>query len=297
MSRIADSFARCKAANRAAFIPFIMAGDPDAATTLALLSCLAESGADMIELGIPFSDPAADGVTIQEAGMRALAGGMTLRDVLAIATKFRAAHPAVPLVLMGYANPIYVYGAVVPSPIGGGLGRGLQQSVEPESAPYPRWGEELPFAAFAHDAAAAGVDGVIIVDLPPEESAEIEPLLQQHGVDLVRLIAPTSVPARLPLLTHGAHGYLYYISIAGITGAAAASTAEVAAQVAKIKAATRLPVCVGFGIKTPADVAALAPIAEGVVVGSALVKMIHETRADLAKIRAFAQSLSAACVR
>ena len=262
MSRIADTFARCKAANRAAFIPFIMAGDPNAQTTLKLLDSLAEGGADIIELGIPFSDPMADGKVIQEAGIRALASGMTLRGVLAIAAKFRTAHPTVPLVLMGYVNPIYVYG----------------------------------FETFARDAQAAGVDGVIIVDLPPEEASEIEPKLAAHAIDFVRLIAPTSVPDRLPLLTADASGYLYYISITGITGAAAAPATRIKENLSTIRNLTKLPICVGFGIKTPADVKEMADLADGVVVGSAIVKLIGETKGDVAKVAAFVRSLADGCV-
>jgi tryptophan synthase alpha chain len=263
MSRIAATFAACKAANRAAFIPFIMAGDPDADTTLKLLASLAENGADIIELGIPFSDPMADGKVIQEAGLRALAAGMTLHVVLDIARQFRASHPSVPLVLMGYVNPIYVYG----------------------------------FEAFARDAQAAGVDGVIIVDAPPEEAAEIEPTLAANGIDFVRLIAPTSVPDRLPLLTQNASGYLYYISITGITGASAAPAERIKNHLMQIRSATKLPVCVGFGVKTPTDVKEMAALADGVVVGSAIVKLIGETKGDVAQIVAFVRSLANGCER
>ena len=262
MSRITDAFARCKSANRAAFIPFIMGGDPSPAKTSELLDALADNGADIIEMGIPFSDPMADGPTIQSAGLRALEAGTGLATILAIARTFRARHTT-PLVLMGYLNPLYVYG----------------------------------YEKFALDAAAAGVDGVIIVDLPPEEAAEIEPLLHQHGIALVRLIAPTSVPDRLPLLTNHADGYLYYISVAGITGAAAAPAARIANHIAQIRKTTTLPVCVGFGIKTPDDVKTMAPLADGVVVGSAIVQFIHETKGDIAAFSAFLRSLATACVR
>ena len=263
MSRIADTFARCKTENRAAFIPFIMAGDPDATATLTLLTALAESGADIIELGIPFSDPMADGKVIQVAGLRALAAGMTLRGVLDIAANFRAAHPSVPLVLMGYVNPLYVYG----------------------------------FEAFARDAQVAGVDGVIIVDMPPEEAAEIEPTLTDHAIDFVRLIAPKSVPDRLELLTHNASGYLYYISITGITGASAAPAIRIKENLSAIREHTQLPVCVGFGVKTPADVKEMAAMADGVVVGSAIVKLIGETHGDTTKVSAFVRSLADGCKR
>lgn len=262
MTRISETFAACNAANRAAFIPFIMGGDPSLVATAQLLDALPTAGADIIELGIPFSDPMADGPTIAAAGKRALDGGASLSGVLALARDFRAKH-ATPLVLMGYLNPIYMYG----------------------------------YAKFAADAAAAGVDGIIIVDLPPEEAAELEPALTQHGIALVRLIAPTSVPGRLPLLTQHANGYLYYVSITGITGAGSASAADVADKIAHIRAATNLPVCVGFGIKTPADVAAMAPLADGVVVGSALVNHIEATNADVNSFASYVRSLADGCLR
>ena len=171
MSRITQAFARCKETNRAAFIPFIMGGDPSFEKTAALLDALAENGADIIEMGIPFSDPMADGPTIQAAGLRALEAGMDLKKIVMLASQFRTRH-ATPMVLMGYLNPLYVYG----------------------------------YEKFDRDAAAAGVDGLIVVDLPPEEAAELEPILRSHGIALVRLIAPTSVPNRLPLLTQHADG-------------------------------------------------------------------------------------------
>lgn len=259
MSRIADAFAKCKAEGRAAFIPFIMSGDPTATKCAELLNALPAAGADIIELGIPFSDPMADGPVIQAAGLRALEAGMTLERVLALAHEFRGNHQT-PLVLMGYLNPIFVYG-------------------------YER---------FAKDAQAAGVDGIIIVDLPPEEAVELEPLLTKHNIALVRLVAPTSVPDRLSLLSNGANGYLYYVAVAGITGAASAAAADVEKNIAQLRKATDLPICVGFGIKTPADVAVNAKTADGVVVGSAIVKHIHENKADVVKFSAFVKSLSSA---
>lgn len=262
MNRIATTFARCAQENRAAFIPFIMGGDPNVEVCQRVLNMLPTAGADLVELGIPFSDPMADGPIIQAAGLRALQAGATLRTVLTQAADFRAAHPETPLVLMGYLNPLYIYG----------------------------------YEAFARDAAAAGVDGIIIVDLPPEEASELEPLLTQHAIALVRLIAPTSVPDRLPLLTQGASGYLYYVSVTGITGAAAASSQSIDHALRQIKTSTDLPVCVGFGIKTPEDVRANHR-AEGVVVGSALVKKIEETNGDITALHAFVSSLAAACRR
>ena len=261
MTRIADTFAHCKTEKRAAFIPFIMGGDPNLETCVHLLDTLAGAGADIIELGIPFSDPMADGPVIEAAGNRALAAGTTLTTILDIARIFRAKHSTTPLVLMGYLNPIYIYG----------------------------------YENFARDARAAGVDGIIIVDLPPEEAHELEPALTEHHIALVRLIAPTSVPDRLPLLTKGASGYLYYISITGITGAGAASSAEVDKQIAAIRAVTDLPISVGFGIKTPEDVAKFAPLADGVVVGSSLVKLIAEHRGDTAILHDTVRALADAC--
>lgn len=262
MSRIDAAFATCAAEKRAAFIPFVMAGDPDQATAQKILNALPAAGADIVELGIPFSDPMADGPVIAAAGLRALKAGMTLKKTLAMAKDFRAANPNTPLVLMGYLNPVYIYG----------------------------------YEAFARDAQTAGVDGIILVDLPPEEASEIEPLLSKHNISLVRLIAPTSVPNRLAQLAQSASGYLYYISVTGITGAASATQSDVAGAMKQIKAATKLPVCVGFGIKTVDDVKRFNA-AEGVVVGSALVKKIEESKADLGAVSDFVRSLAAGCRR
>ena len=262
MSRIDTRFAQCKAENRAAFIPFIMAGDPSPEASLDLLNALPGAGADIIEIGIPFSDPMADGPVIAEAGLRALAAGMTLEKLLAMVTKFRAVHDT-PIVLMGYVNPVYVYG----------------------------------YARFAADAAKAGVDGIILVDAPPEEASEMEPVLADHGIAFVRLIAPTSVPDRLPLLARGAQGYLYYISITGITGAASATPQAIERNLAEIRKVTSLPVCVGFGIRTPADVASFAGLADGVVVGSAIVKKIADTNGDVTQVSELVQALAEGCRR
>ena len=262
MSRISETFASCNAANRAAFIPFIMGGDPSLEACAALLDALPAAGADIIELGIPFSDPMADGPTIAAAGKRALEAGASLPGILALARVFRAKHTT-PLVLMGYLNPIYCYG----------------------------------YEKFAADAAISGVDGIIIVDLPPEEAAELEPALTKHGIALVRLIAPTSVPERLPLLTLNASGYLYYVSITGITGAGSATASDVHEKITQIRRATSLPVCVGFGIKTASDVAAMAPHADGVVVGSALVNQIESNKADVASFSAYVRALANGCAR
>lgn len=260
--RIELTFARCRDENRAAFIPFIMAGDPSQERSQALLDALPAAGADIIEIGIPFSDPMADGPVIQEAGLRALAAGMNLSKTLAMVKAFRQQH-ATPVVLMGYMNPVHAYG----------------------------------YARFAADAQAAGVDGLILVDAPPEEAGEIEPLLASHEIAFVRLIAPTSVPTRLPMLTRGAQGYLYYISITGITGSASASPEAIAANIAAIRKVSPLPVCVGFGIKTPTDVASFAGLADGVVVGSAIVKMIAETHGDVAQVTALVKALAGGCAK
>ncbi len=263
MSRFANTFARCKAENRAAFIPFIMGGEPSLEACANLLDALPAAGADIIELGIPFSDPMADGPTIEAAGLRALEAGATLEKILKLVGQFRAKH-ATPLVLMGYLNPIYIYG----------------------------------YETFARAAAAAGVDGMIIVDLPPEEAPELEPILTKHGISLIRLIAPTSVPERLPLLTNGAQGYLYYIAMTGITGAEnQAPTQRIAEHLAAIRQHTDLPISVGFGIKTPGDVAALASYADGVVVGSAIVRHIQESKADPAQLAECVRALAAGCGR
>lgn len=257
VSRISTVFARCKAENRAAFIPFIMGGDPNLETSAKLLDALPAAGADIIELGIPFSDPMADGPTIQAAGLRALEAGATLIKVLQMAKQFRAKHKEVPLVLMGYLNPIFIYG----------------------------------YDAFARDAAAAGINGVIIVDLPPEEASEMEPQLTKAGISLVRLIAPTSIPERLPLLVKGASGYLYYVSITGITGAGSATNADIEKNIAAIRKVTDLPIAVGFGVKTAEQVKAFGKLADGVVVGSAIVQKLADK--DVEKTVEFITSLRA----
>lgn len=259
-SRIANAFARCKTEGRSAFIPFIMGGDPNTQISQALLDSLPDAGADIVELGIPFSDPMADGPVIQAAGLRALEAGAALRTVLAQAKIFRSNHPEVPLVLMGYSNPMIQYGT----------------------------------EAFARDAAAAGVDGLILVDMPPEESAAFEAMLTAHAISMIRLIAPTSIPARLETLVSGASGYLYMVSIAGITGAAGAKESQIAEYCSAIRKHTDLPIAVGFGIKTPEDVAALQNIADGVVVGSAIVDRVGSLAdgGDIADVTAFIRSLT-----
>jgi tryptophan synthase alpha chain len=238
MSRIAQRFAELKKANRAAFVPFVTAGDPDAETTSALMAKLPAAGADLIELGVPFSDPMADGPAIQASSLRALEAGMSLPKVLELVRKFRKADKTTPLVLMGYYNPIHAYGT----------------------------------ARFAKDAADAGVDGLITVDLPPEEDEVLRLPAAAQGLDIVRLATPTTDAARLEAVLDGAGGFLYYVSIAGITGTKSFAESDVRAAVAKVKAASGLPCAVGFGIKTPEQAAAVAAFADGAVVGSAIVE-------------------------
>jgi len=224
-------------ADRAALVTFVTAGD---GPTPAILDALVAGGADVIELGMPFTDPMADGPAIQAANLRSLAAGTTTADILHIATDFRARHPHVPLVLMGYANPM--------------LRRGAD------------W--------FASACTKAGVDGVICVDLPPEEDDELGPQLRAAGIDFIRLATPTTDTARLPAVLDGASGFLYYVSVAGITGLQQAAQSSIADAVARLKAATTIPVVVGFGVRTPDQAQAIAEVADGVVVGSAIVELI-----------------------
>ena len=260
MSRIQNAFTRCRETNRAAFIPFIMGGDPNQQTSQALLNALPEAGADIIELGMPFSDPMADGPVIQAAGLRALNAGAMVKTVLQQVADFRKTNDNTPMVLMGYANPIEQYG----------------------------------IEAFAKDAAEAGVDGLIIVDMPPEESMPLETAFAAHDLSLIRLIAPTSIPSRVETLVSGASGYLYLVSIAGITGAAGAKEEQIASYCEAIRKHTDLPIAVGFGIKTPQDVAALQTIADGVVVGSAIVDKVASLAngGDVSNVTQFIRTLS-----
>jgi tryptophan synthase alpha chain len=240
MSRIGQRFAELAARRRKAFVAFVMAGDPDAATSLAVLRGLPGAGVDLVELGMPFTDPMADGPAIQRAGGRALAAGQTMDRTLAMVRGFRETDAATPVVLMGYYNPIYARGV-------------------------PR---------FLDEAVAAGVDGLIVVDLPPEEDDELCLPARGAGLDFIRLATPTTDDRRLPAVLANTSGFVYYVSITGITGAAAADAAVVAPEVARIKAATPLPVCVGFGIRTPEAAAAIAAVADGAVVGSAIVERL-----------------------
>jgi tryptophan synthase alpha chain len=246
-SRIDRRFAQLRTDGRAALVTFVTAGDPDYATSLAILRGLPKAGADVIELGMPFSDPMADGPAVQAAGLRALHAGQTMKKTLKLVREFRAADRDTPVVLMGYVNPIYVY----------------------------------PTEAFLDDAKAAGVDGLIIVDAPPEMDAELCQPAIARGLNFIRLATPTTDARRLPAVLANTSGFVYYVSITGITGAAAPDPRDVHVQVKRIKAATRLPVCVGFGVRTPEQAKAIAAGADGVVVGSALVTAI-ETSLDAA---------------
>jgi tryptophan synthase alpha chain len=240
-TRIDARFAGLKREGRSAFVTFLMAGDPDPDTSLAIIKALPKAGADIIEIGMPFTDPMADGPSIQAAGLRALKAGMTLKKTLAMVRAFRESDNATPLVLMGYYNPIYIYGV----------------------------------DKFLADAKSAGVDGLIIVDLPPEEDAELcEPALKA-GLNFIRLATPTTDDKRLPAVLANTSGFVYYVSITGITGAAAANSGSVGEAVARIKRHTTLPVCVGFGIKTPEAARAVAGRADGAVVGTALVDALR----------------------
>jgi tryptophan synthase alpha chain len=242
MTRISSRFAELKKANRAAFVPFITAGDPDFDTALALLEQLPKAGADLIELGIPFSDPMADGPVNQASYLRALESGMTLVKVLDMVRRFRKGDSTTPLVLMGSYNPIHAYGT----------------------------------AQFAKDAAEAGIDGLLIVDLPPEEDEVLRVPATAHGLDVVRFVAPTSDVVRLKTILDGASGYLYYVSMTGITGTRAIAAADVKSAITSLRENTQLPVTVGFGIRTPEQAAEVATFADGVVVGTAIVARIFE---------------------
>ncbi|MEL6517634.1 MAG: tryptophan synthase subunit alpha [Pseudomonadota bacterium] len=240
MTRIDAKFAELKAQGRKAFVSYIMAGDPDPATSMEILRGLPGAGVDIIELGLPFTDPMADGPTIQLAGQRALEAGQTLESTLQMVRDFREGDDTTPIVLMGYYNPIY--------------SRGVDR--------------------FLTDAKAAGIDGLIIVDLPPEEDSELCIPAQAAGLNFIRLATPTTDADRLPTVLQNTSGFVYYVSITGITGAANAEAGNVGPEVARIKSATELPVIVGFGIKTPDAAQAIATVADGAVVGSAIVERI-----------------------
>jgi len=257
MSRLANAFSRGPA-----LVTFVTGGD---GPTDAILDALVDGGADVIELGMPFTDPMADGPAIQAANLRSLGAGTKTADLFRIAADFRARHPEVPLVLMGYANPMTIRG--------------------------PEW--------FADECAKASVDGVICVDIPPEEDAELGPALRAAGVSLIRLATPTTDAARLPAVLEGSSGFLYYVSVAGITGMQQAAQASIEEAVARLKAASDIPIAVGFGVRSPEQAAAIAKVADGVVVGSALVDLVRDHGANAAGpvrelTRALAQAVHSA---
>lgn len=274
MSRIAARFAALKAEGRGALIPFLEAYDPDLATSMAILRGMPGAGADLIEIGMPFTDPMADGPTIQAAGLRGLKAGATLAKTLGMVSAFREGDVNTPVILMGYLNPIASYG--------------------PER--------------FCRDAAAAGVDGLIIVDLPTEEAAMVAPHALAHGLDIVRLVAPTTDDARLPIVLRGSSGFVYYVSITGITGTRSPTAESLAAALPRIRHVTDLPVAIGFGIRTPDQAAAAVRVADAAVVASVLIETLAASldaegrpAADsaeqvLAQVRALAEGVRAARV-
>jgi tryptophan synthase alpha chain len=241
-SRISQTFDRLRQEGRAAFVPYVMAGDPDLPTAISILKGLPAAGADLIELGFPFSDPMAEGPPIQRAAQRALKSGMTFHGTLDLVRAFRTGDVATPVILMGYMNIVVTRG----------------------------------IAAFARDAADAGVDGLIVVDCPPEEAGELAAALDAADVSLIRLATPTTDDARLPTVLKGVSGFVYYVSVAGVTGVKEADAGAVAPHVERVRKASGLPVAVGFGIKTPERAAAIARVADAVVVGSALVDEVAE---------------------
>jgi len=262
-TRIDTRFSELKKQDRSAFITFVMAGDPDPATSLSIIKALPKAGADVLEIGMPFTDPMADGPAIQAAGLRALKAGMTLKKTLAMVREFRQGDAATPVVLMGYYNPIYIYGV----------------------------------DKFLVDAKLAGVDGLIIVDLPPEEDVELCLPAMKAGLNFIRLATPTTDDKRLPAVLANTSGFVYYVSITGITGSASADSSAVGAAVARIKGHTHLPVCVGFGIRTPEAARRIAANADGAVVGTALVDALRasldaEGRASASTVTAVADLAS-----
>ena len=257
MTRIDAKFEHLKTSGSKAFVAYVMAGDPNYDKSLEIVKGLPEAGVDIIELGLPFTDPMADGPTIQLAGQRALEAGMTLKRTLQMVKDFRIEDDTTPIVLMGYYNPIYSHGV----------------------------------AKFLNEAKVAGIDGMIVVDLPPEEDEELCIPAQKAGLNFIRLATPTTDSKRLPTVLTNTSGFVYYVSINGITGAAAAAATNVGPEVARIKASTDLPVIVGFGINTPENAKAIASIADGAVVGSAIVNQIAENKSSK-KVLEFVQSLA-----
>ncbi len=257
MTRIDAKFAALQAEDKKAFVAYFMAGDPNYDTSLEILKGMPAAGVDVIEMGLPFTDPMADGPTIQLAGQRALEGGMTLQKTLDMAAEFRKTDDTTPIVLMGYYNPIY--------------SRGVE--------------------TFLTDAKAAGIDGLIVVDLPPEEDEELCIPAQKAGMNFIRLATPTTDDKRLPKVLQNTSGFVYYVSITGITGAAAAQATDVGPEVARIKSQTDLPVIVGFGIRTPEAAEKIASVADGAVVGSAIVSEIAAGK-PVADVLAFVKGLA-----
>ncbi len=264
MSRIETTFRDLKNEDRAALVTFVVAGDPDFDRSLEILKGLPEAGADIIELGMPFTDPMADGPAIQAAGQRALKAGADMKQTLKLVREFRKDDRETPLVLMGYFNPVLAYG--------------------PER--------------FMNDAAEAGVDGMILVDLPPEEDGDIRPLAKEKNIDLIRLATPVTDDERLKIVTDNASGFLYYVLITGVTGAASANVEDAARDISRVRAISDLPVAAGFGIKTPDDAAAFGKVVDAVVVGSAIVQTVADclesadmTDRVLDKVRALREAL------
>lgn len=247
-NRITQTFKALATRNSTAFVAYMMGGDPNRAASQKLLNALPDAGVDIIELGMPFTDPAADGPTIEDAGLRSLKAGTTLATVLDMAAEFRKTNATTPLIIMGYCNPVHHMG----------------------------------YRAFAKAASDAGVDGAIIVDLPPEEDSELRAAFETYDLALIRLATPTTDASRLPKVVAGTKGFVYYVSMTGITGAAFAKDAPIKDQVAAVRIASNLPVVVGFGVKTPERATEIARDADGVVVGSAIVKTFHEAGHDAA---------------
>lgn len=245
MNRIDQTFSDLRARGRKALVIYLTAGDPDAETSFAMMAAAAGHGADVIELGLPFSDPTADGPVIQRASQRAIKGGMNVRGALALVRRFRDAGFATPVVLFSYGNPLFAYG----------------------------------YEALARDAAAAGADGVLCVDIPPEEAGELEAATSAHGLHVIRLAAPTTTDARLARIAKGAGGFLYVITRLGVTGTGGLDFSDVAALAARIRRGCALPLCLGFGVSAGADAARLAPHGDGVVVGSAVVALAERVPA------------------
>lgn len=262
--RISATFAACREQGRAAFVGYLMAGDPDIETSFNNIKALAEAGADIIELGAPFTDPMADGPAIQKAALRSLAAGTNLEATLGVARRFREGNQITPLIVMGYANPMHRMG----------------------------------FAQFARAAAEAGVDGVITVDLPPEEDGELRQELAAHGLAVIRLATPTTTEKRMETVAEGSSGFVYYVSVAGVTGAGVGADTDISAGVERARRISNLPVAVGFGVRTPEQAAKFARISDGVVVGSALVELVREAveqgdpASSVKRISVVAKSLS-----